>query len=50
MPATPKLPQRAVDETDSDRSLLLISDRSPSFRIERIVTLLFRATKRKRFL
>jgi hypothetical protein len=31
------LPHRAVDDVDSDRNLLLISFRSTSFRIERIV-------------
>jgi len=34
------LPHRLVDDSDNDRTLLLIALRSPSLRIEPIVTLL----------
>src|SRR5512143_597876 len=40
MPATLMVPHRPVDDADSDRTLLSISARSPSFRIECIIALL----------
>src|SRR4029453_16488853 len=40
MSTTPMLPHRPVDDTDSDHTLLTISARSTSFRIERILRLL----------